>query len=219
MKTPLIIALGAFVLSGCIQTTDMVKLPLAERTMQIQSAMQQEVISLAIDAEVARLKFDDWAKRSAYVEVCGVFPPGENELLDYIKMSVEGRLLQAGVIIREKTDMLVEKKVDGDAVKEIFRATPDTDLRIVICVAQCGADQKKKGFIECGYYIGKCRLKVIASPRKEGITLTKHIVENNIGKASAVVFEMGKDYYLGYYSRAYDPPPTTTTTGSMFMAR
>jgi hypothetical protein len=158
-----VICTAALAAAGCALPAEknLVRLPINQKAQFVHVAIQQEVISKAINDFIKQISFKENLGGSAYVEICGVFPHTSEEVLEYIRASVEAKMAEDGWIIREKTEPL-----------------PDTNYRVVVAVAQCGADEEKNFTSTESYtysYKGVCKLRIYLISRKEG--MQSHILD------------------------------------------
>lgn len=196
MKKLLLLAVIATLFAAGCQLgpgVDLTRLPVLPKVHAINVAFQQRVIAKAIDMTVLQYNFSTWEGQTAYVEINGVLL--QPEVKDYIRTSVEAQLSQFGVLVKENPAACIEKNAQN--VKMMSECIPNTDLRIIVGVAECGGDEIKKFSNEGGnlyYYQGICRLRVHIIPRKQGNGIT-------IEKNGQCEVEYLQDFYMDFVSQ------------------
>jgi hypothetical protein len=115
---------------------------------------QQRLLALSTDEAVARLDFKPLAGKKVVVELNGVFPHTRQEVLDYIRGQVEGKIARDGglVIAPQQVVVVPDDQPQGSAApgqpqppqpipNATLSLTPsDADYRVVIGVSWAGVD-------------------------------------------------------------------------------
>lgn len=141
-------------------------LPTAQQPSTYRVPAQQQVLSEAVSGAVAKIDASAYAGKRIYVEVIGVMPHANNELLDYVADSVRSHLGVNGAQVVFPVGDTEKNPVDLSAV----------DYVVVAAVEMGGADKQLQneilGFSSETSLVGKARIRVTGYPTKGGPAVT-----------------------------------------------
>jgi hypothetical protein len=114
-----LVMMGAIALAGCKYNKETVPVRRAEADIRVPN--QQRVVALATDQAVEALDVSKLQGKTVAIEVTGVFPHSQVDLLDYLTAQVEAKLARAGARVQTQPPMVV---VPGAAVGAAAPALP-----------------------------------------------------------------------------------------------
>jgi hypothetical protein len=163
----IILVITGLGLTNCTQQY----LPISESAAKLKIPAQQLLIANAANKAFEGLNFKPFKGRIGLVETVGVFPPTDNEFMDYLKASLEAKLGEAGVVVipcNYDTDRRSSKK-KGEGSKGLANncaeAVEAAEYRFVLVAEAAGGDLRyESGLVTYIFYTGQVRLKVYAIP-------------------------------------------------------
>lgn len=177
--------------SGCASNKTFI--PTSQDPKGYRVPMQQQVLSDAVIAAVSKVDASGYAGKRVYVEVIGVVPHANADLLDYVADTVRSHLAVNGAQIVFPTG--AESVVDPASVNYV----------VVAAVEMGGADQHRQseilGFSGEKSLVGKARIRVTGYPTNGGGAITS----TGQGQASRLYsswifwfFPLGTYYYAPF---------------------
>lgn len=187
----LALMLVAISLIGC--SSNKILLPTMQSQGRFQTPAQQEVLSDAVRDAVSKINAASFIGKKVYIEIVGVLPHTDRDLLDYCADSVRSHLSKSGAqIVFPK---VIEKVLAPPADDEI-------DYRVVVALESGGADNNKETtflkFSATYNLLGKARIRVSAYPTKGGngeITTVSGVAVRTYKKKVFWVFNGDTPYY------------------------
>ena len=134
--------------AGCKYSKETV--PTTRGTEAVRVPNQQRLVAIATDQAVEALNFAPVKGKSVSLEVHGVFPHSDEELLGYLRAQVEAKLSRAGARIVEQAPVLVvpgaagTTPATGGASAGAFALTDPPDYRLLVNVSWGGIDIRDK---------------------------------------------------------------------------
>lgn len=138
----LVAALGA---GGCAHNKETV--PLARSWAPVRAANQQRVLALAVDDAVEQLDLAQVAGKSVMVDLSGVFPHSDGDLMDYVIAQVEGRAARAGARVLPRPPKPVPFVLGTIAPAPPAKVEPPVavpDFKLLVGVSWAGIDTREK---------------------------------------------------------------------------
>ncbi|HZS35267.1 MAG TPA: hypothetical protein VFF06_00495 [Polyangia bacterium] len=168
----LLVAVGA----GCSSVKEYV--PVRFQTAAPRIPNQQRIVAQAADEAVraaasdATLNLSQYSGRSGRVEVNGVFPQSDSDLLDYIGSAVEGSMALAGMrVIARPPAIRVRNDSGGSTAQVVVSGTPlpeppdqAPDLRVVASVSWGGIDFEDHKYVVGGRLAATILLTIFTLP-------------------------------------------------------
>jgi len=137
------------VLGGCKYSKETV--PVDRSFTAVRVPNQQRLVALASEEAVEALDFKQLTGKSVVVELSGVFPHSDSDLLDYLRAQVEAKLARAGARVLHPAPALL---IPGDATAAAAPAAPGAtsvlelsepaDVRLLIGISWGGIDTRDK---------------------------------------------------------------------------
>jgi hypothetical protein len=90
-----IITLAALALPACAYSKETV--PQARSVSEVRVPNQQRLVALAVEEAVESLDFKAIAGKTVSIELTGIFPHSNEDMLDYLVQQVESKLARSGV--------------------------------------------------------------------------------------------------------------------------
>ena len=127
--------------SGCAYNKELA--PVAPAFTAAHVANQQRVMALAVDEAVEALDLSKLSGKTVSIEIAGVFPHSDEELLSYLTMQVEGKAVRAGAkIVKPGLPQVVVPGISNPV--SLPEKLPTPDYRIGIAVSWAGIDNRHK---------------------------------------------------------------------------
>jgi hypothetical protein len=149
------LALGAMLLAvGCKYNKETV--PVDRDRVPIRVPHQQRIVALAVEEAVESLDLSALAGKSVSLEMTGVFPHSDGDLLGYLLDRLEGKLTRAGIRVLHPAPVLVVPASDDTAVTAVsppnttastvgaLTLADDPDFRLLVGVSWAGLDTRDK---------------------------------------------------------------------------
>jgi len=139
-----LVALGA----GCKYNKETV--PASRAPVDVRVPNQQKVVALATEQAVEALDLSKLQGKSVAIELTGVFPHSEEDLLAYVRAQVEAKLARSGARVVAQPPVLVVPGAEnaatrpgGGSVGALTLADPP-DVRLLVGVSWGGIDIRDK---------------------------------------------------------------------------
>lgn len=142
--------------------------PIKPEAVRVRMPNQQRLLSLSVAQSITAacgpggINLSLYRGKYARVEVNGVFPHSEADLLEYIAAGVEGELAKAGVqVVPRPLPQVVRTESPTDrvsiAVQPLAVSEPahKVDLRVVVSVDWGGIDYKDQKYTKTGLLAGQ----------------------------------------------------------------
>lgn len=208
----------AFALAGCSYNKETV--PLARSWTPVRAANQQRVVALAVDDAVDQLDLSKLAGKAVVVELAGVFPHSNEDLLEYVRQQVEGRAARAGARVVELSTVpppapmpMPASTPTGKSVAiDLKQEAPE--YRVLVGVSWGGLDTRVKAVTDEARLSGQLGLAVGGilagyAVQNAGNSSLRYVVPG--GKATASTLLMvGAPLGAGVW--AFLKPPVVKTT-------
>ncbi|HEY1558065.1 MAG TPA: hypothetical protein VGF94_24715 [Kofleriaceae bacterium] len=148
MREFLVVVIGAVALAGCKYNKETVPVRRAEADVRVPN--QQRVVALATDQAVEALDLSKLQGKTVAIEVSGVFPHSQDDLLAYLTAQVEAKLSRAGARVQSQPPLVVVAGAQPGAAPPLLPAqgalalTEPPDYRLLVDVSWGGADVREK---------------------------------------------------------------------------
>lgn len=217
-RRSLFLFVATFALAGCSYNKETV--PLARSWTPVRAANQQRVVALAVDDAVDQLDFSKLAGKAVVVELSGVFPHSNEDLLEYVRQQVAGRASRAGARVVELSPvppppppMPATPPSGKMAAIDLKPETPE--YRVLVGVSWGGLDTRVKAVTDEARLSGQLGLAVGGilagyAVQNAGNSSLRYVVPG--GKATASTLLMvGAPIGAGVWA-LLKPPVVKTTT-------
>jgi hypothetical protein len=195
------IAACAWIVAGCGSVKEYVPIKIGPVGMRVPN--QQRLVSQAVTQAVykacrhGRLNLKQYAGKTGRVEVNGVFPHSESDLLKYVASVVEGEMSLAGLVVTRKEPFIVKPVTvnvgpaataadtppAAPAAGSQIISPPRPDVRIIASLDWGGVDFTDKKYVNGGklagmivvglvtFTVGGIIWRIIESPMDHTFTL------------------------------------------------
>lgn len=155
--TMVLLLLLGLIFSACGYTKEYV--PIRSSASGIRIPNQQRLLAAAASRAVNRacsqstMKFTNYSGKTGRVEINGILPHSDRDLLDYIASGVEGYMARGGMLVlpRERRQ---KEKVAVHVGAGQAQTTEVPDVRVLVSVDWGGIDLKDKKYIVGGKVAG-----------------------------------------------------------------
>jgi hypothetical protein len=135
-------------LTACKYNKETVPVRRAEAGLRVPN--QQRVVALATDQAVEALDLTKLTGKSVGIEVTGVFPHSDEDLLAYLRAQVEAKLAKTGARVISQPPLVIVPGADpasvatAPATRGALTLTDPPDYRLLVNVSWGGADIREK---------------------------------------------------------------------------
>ncbi len=147
----IILSITLIMFSAC--ATNKQLMPTSMEIISPRLPIQQELISnaarQAISETCKKIEFRNYAGKKARIEINGVFPHSNKDLLDYIAGAVEAKAAEEGVLVEMSPvsrELILDEQFPRSENLHNNNATISPDLRLLVSVDWGGIDYSKEKY-------------------------------------------------------------------------
>jgi hypothetical protein len=136
-------------LTGCRYSKETV--PVTRSYEAVRVPNQQRLVALAVEEAVEALDFKALAGKTVALQVDGIFPHSNEDLLGYLRSQIEGKLARSGARVVNSAPVLVVPGVVGAATTATTTVTPQqmqlsepSDYKVLVGVSWGGIDTRDR---------------------------------------------------------------------------
>lgn len=130
--------------------------PVKRDKVAVRVPNQQRIVALAVEEAIESLDFQALAGKTVSLEMNGVFPHSNEDLLDYIMGRIVGKLSRAGAVVVPDVPVVMVPGLPGQALGTgtisagsaspagMLTLTDPPDFRLVVGVSWGGLDTRDK---------------------------------------------------------------------------